>query len=221
MGRRQKTLGSGFSLISGIMAGRRVAVIRSDAGRTRLMRATDALLTVHRPKWLIAAGFAVGIDGQARRGELIVATDLVNDRDEVQNTDSANTVAATLLENVKSGRLVSIAALPRTAGEKRQLVPRSGAVAADQYSWSLARMASQHSVPFLAIRVLIDDAAQDAEPESRAVYHPSTSYRFGGVVGAFMSGRGHVSKIWNMRSTAKRHADRLADFLARLIPTLR
>src|SRR5262245_32600210 len=79
MGRRQKTIGNGFTLVSGIMSRQRVAVVRSDAGRSKLANAAEALLTVHQPKWLIAAGFGVGIDGRLKRGELIVATELVND----------------------------------------------------------------------------------------------------------------------------------------------
>jgi hypothetical protein len=35
-----------------------------------------------------------------------------------------------------------------------------------------------------------------------------------------MSGSGHVGKVWRIRSAAKRHADRLAEFLAQLIPIL-
>jgi adenosylhomocysteine nucleosidase len=220
MGRRQKTIGSGFTVVSGIMSGRRVAVVRSDAGRSKLAKAADALLTVHRPKWLIAAGFGVGIDGQAKRGELIVAIELVNDHDQVQSTSAGSIAATALAKDARAGRLISIAALPRPAADKRLLAQRSGAIAADQDSWSLARVAFEHGVPFLSVRVLIDDASQNAEPESSAVYHPSTSYRFGGIVGAFMSGKGHVGKVWKIRSTAKRHADRLADFLGQLMPLL-
>jgi hypothetical protein len=81
-------------------------------------------------------------------------------------------------------------------------------------------MSAERGVRVLSVRVLVDDAAGDAEPESRAVYHPSVTYRAGGVLGALMSGASHVGKIWRIRSAAKRHADRLAEFLVHLMPTL-
>src|SRR5437667_202652 len=81
LGRRQKTIGDGFTVVSGWTGKRRVAVVRSDAGRKRLLAATDALLSVHRPKWLIAAGFAVGLDDALKRGSVVVASELVNEED--------------------------------------------------------------------------------------------------------------------------------------------
>jgi nucleoside phosphorylase len=220
VGRAAKTIGSGFSVVSGIMGGRRAAIVRSDAGRAKLANATHALLTVHRPAWLIAAGFAIGLDLSLKRGELVVATELVNDQNATCVTQSIAQVAATIQPGVRAGRLLSISPLPRRRQDKQELASQFGAIAADQHSWSLATIAIEHDVPFLAVRVLVDDGSHDAEPESRAVFHPSGSYRLGGMVGAFMSGKGHVGKIWKIRSVAQRHADHLAQFLTRLIPIL-
>ena len=132
MGRRQKTIGSGFTLVSGIMSGRRVAVVLSDAGRAKLANAADALLTVHHPKWLIGAGFAVGIDAHAKRGELIVPSELVNDSNQIQKTYAGCGAATALAKDVKTGRLVSVSSLPRSAKDKRTLANKFGAMAADQ-----------------------------------------------------------------------------------------
>jgi nucleoside phosphorylase len=217
IGQRRKTIGGGFSVVTGVMSGKRVAVVRSDAGRSKLAVATDALLAVHRPKWLIAAGFAVGIGDQVKRGEIVVATELVHDRAEVAMPEIAKRAAS---RDARAGRLVSVSPLPRTAEQKRQLASKTGAIAADRGSWSIAAVANDYGVPFLSIRVLIDDSAGNAEPESRAVYHPSSSYRMGGLVGALMSGSGHAGKVWKIRSAAKSHAERLAQFLGQVIPML-
>jgi hypothetical protein len=144
----------------------------------------------------------------------------VNEEGQVQTTDAGMTVAVKLVEGVVGGRLASVATLPRTVTAKRELRAKTGAIAADQHSWSLARVSCERGVRVLPVRVLVDDAARDADPESRAVYHPSATYRAGGVVGALISGAGHVGRIWQIRSAAKRHAERLADFLVHLMPTL-
>ena len=220
LSRRLKTIASGFTVERGVISGRRVAVVRSDAGRNRLVAAADSLLSVHRPKWLIAAGFAVGIGDGMKRGDLIVASELIGDSDERKKTAVELMVANKLFQDVKTDGVISIAKVPRSAREKRALFVKTGAVAADQHAWSLAKLSAEAGVRFLATLVLVDDASGDAEPESRAVFHPSASYRAGGVVGAFMSGSGRVGKIWKIRAAAKRHAERLAEFLVRLVPTL-
>jgi nucleoside phosphorylase len=220
MGSRQKTIGSSFSVVCGILGGRRTAVVRSDAGRKQLMVAVDALISVHRPKWLIAAGFGVGIDGTLKRGVIVVGTELVNDEGDIEKLEGVALAVAQRIQGATAGRIVSTKSVPRSAASKRELHTKSGAIAADQHSWTMARMCAERGTRIVPIRVLVDDAAHDAEPESRAVFHPSATYRAGGLVGALMSGSGHVGKIWKIKSRAKQHADRLAEFLTYVVPTL-
>jgi adenosylhomocysteine nucleosidase len=220
LGGRQKTIGNGFTIVTGWCSQRRVAVLRSDVGRKRLLSAADAMLAVHRPNWLISAGFAVGIDECLKRGDFVAATELVDEDNTIVPTDLQRTVLATAARGLVPGRIVSISPLPRAAAEKCALKKHSRAIAADAHSWSLAKISADHGVRYVPIRIVVDAATTNAEPESRAVYHPSATFRAGGVVGAFMSGSGRVGKIWKMRATAKQHAERLALFVARVIPTL-
>jgi nucleoside phosphorylase len=218
--RHKKTIGSGFTITCGTLSSRPVAVVRSEPGRKRIAAAADAVLHVHRPRCLIAAGFAIGLDATLRRGDVLVASEIVNDAGDREPISDTAVAVATRVAGANIGRLVSVSSLPRTVSAKRELLAKTVAVAADQQSMTLARISSERGVRFLAVRVLVDDATRDAAPESRAVYHPSASFRAGGVVGALMSGSGHVSRIWKIRAEAKRHANRLAEFLARLVPSL-
>jgi hypothetical protein len=115
---------------------------------------------------------------------------------------------------------VSIARWPHSIAEKHDLRARTGAVAADSQSFSLARICAEQQTKFLAIRVLADDGSRDADPELLAVYHPSAKFRWGAAVGALLHGAGRATKVWKLRSTAKRHAERLADFLVQVLPRL-
>ncbi len=220
LGGRQKTIGSVFSVVRGTISRRRVAVVRSDAGRSRVAVAADALLTVHQPRWLIAAGFAVGVIDDVQRGQIVVAREVTNVDGEIFPADTKSAGAVDLAPNIKFGRLVSVPTAPRTVAEKRQLFAMTAAIAADQHSLALAKLCGERGVRFLSIRVLVDDATADAEPESKSVFHPSASYRAGGIVGAFLSGSGRAERVWKIRAAASRHATRLAEFLARLVPTL-
>lgn len=217
---RRKTIGNRFVLVEGVVAERRVAVAWTDAPTKRLSDAADALLFTHKPRWLVAAGFAVGLDDAARTGDIVLASEVADEAGNCLNVGIRLATDDAGAPGTHAIRLVSTARWPHSIAEKHELHVRTGAVAADSQSFSLARICAEQQTKFLAIRVLADDCSRDAAPELLAVYHPSAKFRWGAAVGALLRGTGRATKVWKLRSAAKRHAERLADYIVQVLPRL-
>ena len=209
---RRRTRGHEFEIVQGSWSGRRAAVVRCPRTRAKLASAVEATLAVHQPRVVIAAGFATGLDAGFKKGEIVVASTCTN-LEEQFTTDTLQRNAVSLPDGVHQGRIVSMPKLPRKAIAKRQLGEQAAAIAVDLQSFTIARICHEHEKSFSSIRVLSDDAAQDADPESLAVYHPSFSFRAGGLIGAWMQGVDRAGRVVTIRSSAKQWAEKLAQVL--------
>ena len=217
---RRKTVGNRFVLVEGSVASRRLVVAWTDGLTKRLTVAADAVLFTHKPRWLVAAGFAVGLSDAARIGDIVLASELVDKAGNCLNVGIRLAPEDAAAPGTHAARLVSVARWPHSIADKHDLHVRTGAVAADSQSFSLAKICAEQQTKFLAIRVLADDGSRDADPELLAVYHPSVKFRWGAAVGALLRGTGRATKVWKLRSAAKRHAERLADFIVQVLPRL-
>ncbi len=217
---RRSTAAHRFELEEGSLGGLRVGVVRTGTTAGRLRAAAEALAFVHRPRWVIAAGFAVALSDRVRRGDILLATELVNAEGRRLSIDLRLPAGTSGSPPVCSGTLVSVRPWPRRSREKRALGERTAALAADLQSFALADFCAENKIRFLAVRVITEDLASDTGPESLAIYNPSRSYRTGAALGAFLSGAGRTSRIWKLRGAAKHQADRLAAVLADLVPRL-
>lgn len=130
---------------------------------------------------LMSFGYAGAIRHDLRCGTVIVADEVRTEAGSVFATDPAwrRQLAAALGEHnrVKVGSLLSLKAVATSPEEKRRLAESSGAVAVDMESAAVAKVASLHGLPFIAIRAIVDEAhhcvpaaaaaAVDAEGRSR------------------------------------------------------
>jgi nucleoside phosphorylase len=217
---QRKTVGNRFHIVEGDAAGKRLAVLRTEPSPKRLAEAVDALLFVHRPRWVVAAGFAIGIDPTLLKGRLVIADELADESGRVLKINLRAAPEERTAGEFAFGRLVSLRSPPRSKLRKSALRERTGAIATDRVTFTIAEMCRREKTRLLAVRVLIDDATGDIAPGTRAVLHPSASFRAGGWVGAFLGGSGKTARLMKMRHEARRHAERLADLLMTLVATL-
>ncbi len=70
--------GGGFVIREGGLNGRRVVLIRSEAGPQNAARATEILIAGHHPGRVVSAGLAGGLSPELKRNDIIVADRLLS-----------------------------------------------------------------------------------------------------------------------------------------------
>ena len=70
------TRGDGFFARQGRRGNREIVLVESGAGEDRAARAAHALIDAYRPRLVVSAGFAGGLDPRVPRQDLVVATAL-------------------------------------------------------------------------------------------------------------------------------------------------
>lgn len=144
----------------------------------------------HHPGIAISCGLAGALSGTLRTGDLVLATAVRDDTGDVIAADPG-LVAAALARlagtGAVTGELVSTSAVATTCADKRALA-RTGAIAVDLETWTVARAAARAGIPWLALRVVLDPLDLDlpafvAEPRASYVA-PALRYALRGPRGA-------------------------------------
>lgn len=135
------------------IAGQRVRVVHCGVGPEAAARAVAKLLTAHRPRMVIATGFAGALDPTLTLGALVLG---------------ANVSAPALLERaqqsaVRVGVLTSVALPVDSPAAKRALAAVTGATAVDMETAAISAACVRAGVPLLAVRA-ISDLASDPLP---------------------------------------------------------
>jgi nucleoside phosphorylase len=111
---------------------------------------------------LISCGSAVGLNPELKSGALCMPDALVNGNGQIYSCDQIlREQVFNFLANVKicaKGNLFHTPNVLKTSKEKLSLYENFGAIAADMESFFIAREACQLQIPFLALRVILDEA---------------------------------------------------------------
>ncbi len=211
------TKGDGFVARQGLLAERNVVVIRSGAGRTHAARATQALIRGHRPDWVISAGFAGGLTPAVRRGDIVMAGEILDISGRKLEID----LQAEQEPGVHVGRMLTVDKIVRLPADKAALGQKHGAIAVDMESWAVGEVCRQDKVRFLAVRV-ISDAMNDELPEDldNLIKPQSAAGRFGAVAGTLFRRPSSIKDMLRLQEDALVATDRMAKFLAELVPLL-
>jgi len=213
------TKGDGFVLRQGLLAERNVVLIRAGAGRVAAARATQALIGGHRPEWVISAGFAGGLQPALRRGDIVMANEVldISSRRLALDLQAASDPRAGL----HVGRLLTVDQIIREPAEKAALGQTHQALAVDMESWAVGEVCRQDKVRFMAIRV-ISDSVEDALPADlgRLMAPKSTAGRVGAVAGTLFRRPSSIKDMLRLREEALIASDRLAKFLANVVQQL-
>ncbi|MEA3213781.1 MAG: adenosylhomocysteine nucleosidase [Chthoniobacter sp.] len=147
-----------MEFLRGKLGAQEVIVAHTGVGLDAARRKAEALLGAVRPRMLVAAGFAGGLDPRLAVGDLAVAT---------------NFSAPALLERARAigagaagffeGPLVTSPRPIESAADKAQLALASGALAVDMETSALAAACLSAGIPLLAVRA-ISDAVGDPLP---------------------------------------------------------
>ncbi len=206
------------SIIEGELSGKLVVVILAGPGRAAARKGANLLLAGHKPRWMLSAGFAGALDPSLKRDEILFGTEVV-DPEGVSMTIPVGSPDDDGL-GIRSGRIVTVDQIVRTAVEKAALRERTGADVVDMETSAVATVCRDRDVRFVAIRVVSDEASFDLPPEIAAILGRSGSYRVGAALHAIWKRPSSLKDLLLLRERAMSAADRLARVIPGILQTL-
>lgn len=186
---------AGLVFREGQVAGRRVAWCVGGVGAEPAARAARLLIDGHRPRLLVSAGFAGGLDPELRRGALVRPTRAV---------DASGACPRTLVApgaEAAAGSLTicTMHAIVRTPADKQALATRTGAALVDMETHAVAGVAAATHIPCAAVRVISDAAGDTLPREVAALTAPQSSFRrLGTVLGGFVRRPTVAADLWRL-----------------------
>lgn len=215
----RKYSGPRHTVIEGECGGKLLALIVTGLGREAARRGAGLLLDGHRPRLLISAGFAGALDPGLPRNTIVVP-EAVLDLDGNHYPIAVQPEIGELGPRVRTGRLLTVDQIIRTAVEKAELRERHNADLIDMETSAVAALCAERAVPFQSIRVISDEADKDLPPEIATLLTKSGSYRVGAALRAIWKRPSRVKDFWNLNEQAHEAADRLADYVAKAVEGL-
>lgn len=136
-------------------------VAYSGTGPENARLAAELLINQGAEK-LISWGCAAALDTMLQPGNLVLATQLIDEDQALLATDSQwfKSTQQKLQQHltIQSGGLAESKTLVVSCNEKSQLHEKTGAIAVDMESIAVAKVAMHYQLPFLAIRAIADPA---------------------------------------------------------------
>lgn len=218
--RRLRThLQGGDGRVHGEWRGRRVRLQEAGPGPTRAAREARRMLDAVRPRLIVCAGLAGGLDPALRRGDVVVAERVVDAHGECSLSCDAQAVEVASLLGAKRAPLLTMPKVVCSVDEKRALSGRAGMV--DMESLAVARVADEQGVPFVAIRVISDAADEGFPVDMNRYFDAHGDIRRGALAFAALRRPGGLRFLLGLRATTMRASVTLASFLERMLDSIR
>jgi adenosylhomocysteine nucleosidase len=150
-----------------------VLVVVTGVGEERMAAALEWLLHApeldgvpYRPKVVLSAGYSGALQDSFRIGDIILATEVADLAGNIWPTTWPEALPAEQWRPpLHRGRLLTVAGLIATAAEKQRLAQEYSAVAVDMETAVVARLCSQHGVPFGCVRAISDEMHAELSPQ--------------------------------------------------------
>jgi adenosylhomocysteine nucleosidase len=212
-----KTEGAGFVAREGGLAGKRIVLIESGAGRAQAARAAEALILGHRPQWIISAGFAGALDERLKQGDILVA-DSVADLAGRHLTIDFKMASG---PHLHVGRLLTVNDVVGEPSEKLLLGKQHAALGVDMETMAVAEVCSREKIRLLSVRVIIDEVNRALPRDiDLLVKKKTTAGRLGAAAGAIVRRPSSVKDMWQLKEDALVASERLAKFLVGIVSQL-
>ena len=200
-------------VIEGEHGGKIVAVAVSGPGRAAARRATEVLFSGHRPRLIIAAGFAGALNPSFSRNDLVLPEEIIDREGGRHPVDVPISLGATIRH--ARGRLLTVDHVVLSAAQKAELRETYTADSVDMESSAVAAICSEKAVRFLSIRVISDDAQTDLPREIASVVAAhSGTYRVGAALRAVWQRPSSIKDFWGLYEHAIEAAGRLGKFVS-------
>jgi adenosylhomocysteine nucleosidase len=212
--------GHGFAAHEGGLKGRRVVIVRSGAGQTRVARATELLIDGHQPQVVISAGFAGALCPTLKRHDIIFANEVSDLKGQKISLNQADRIFqhSAAWPGLHVGKLLTLDHVVRRPSEKQALFQQHQALAVDMETFAVAEVCRHRDVPFCAVRIILD-AAEDQLPPyiERLLRQESKAARLGAALALLWRRPASLKDLWALKENALMASDKLAKFLEKLM----
>jgi adenosylhomocysteine nucleosidase len=206
----------------GEMGGMGVVVVQTGAGMEAAGSVTADVIRVHRPAWVISAGFAGALSAELRRGHFLIAdrvTDAAGSQLEIGLRIDREVMQSH--RHLHVGRLLSLDKLLRMPEDRLRLGRQHAALAYDMETLAVARACSQRKVRFISARIITDTVEDRLPIELERMVSPgSWALKLGTATGALFKRPSTVKDWWSYQQRGLEASDRLAKFLVGVLPQL-
>lgn len=203
-----------------------VLLMQSGMGRENAERALNLLLARAHIGPLLSIGFAGGLAESLDCGQVVLCSSF---RCEQDSGAPAYDADARLLRRAQeavgseptfqTGRCLTVARPLAGPALRRQAAQAFEADVADMESYWLARLAARHNIPFLGVRAVTDTGHLELAPFDRCV-EPDGRIAVGALVSALLRRPWQVTRGLALLQRITRAGEALANFVARLLPSL-
>lgn len=207
---------------TGFLGGKGIVIGISGVGSRAATQATEDLITMYRPSWVLAAGFATSLCEEVRRGHFVMPQTVVDSDGRVLSVGFQLAAQSTEpMQGVHCQRLLSVDGLIDSTESKRRLADQHEAVAGDMETAAIAACCQRLQTRFLAARI-VTDGFDECLPDGldTLARQKSLSGKLGVAAGAMFNRPGSIKNLWKLKQDAFQAADRLSGFLAGVIAQL-
>lgn len=212
--RRVESAGLWFS--EGLVHGRPIAWVVSGAGLDRATRACQLLIAGHRPRLVIAAGFAGGLTADVVRGSLVRPT-----RAERAGRQPIDLAHGDSPSPARPLGIVTVDEVVCSAAAKSTLARDAAADLVDMETWGVAAEAQAAGLPCECLRVVSDACGEELPPEISDLTAARSPWRRLGAALRTVGRRPSAAiDLWQLWERAVIDSRTLADALERRIAEL-
>lgn len=197
------TTGNGFTYRHGKLGGSNVVVIESGIGSEKASISTESLIEVFRPRRILSAGFAGGLDISLSRNTIVQAGRLI------RHTDNKKLI----LSEEHPATLLTVDKAIATSEEKKRLRHEFSAEIVDMETFAIAEVCMSKNVPIHSLRIIFDDANETLPQDVLRLcgqLEKSTSQLVGSLVGTLFRRPSSVFDLANLKERAIVASDKLA-----------
>jgi adenosylhomocysteine nucleosidase len=170
---------------------------------------------------LMSFGLAGGLDPALPAGSMVFPSEVISrdGRGSPISMDWRDRLSAAVhgLGPVCTGRLLTSARALDSVADKAAAFRDTGAVAVDMESLAIAQVAAAHHLPFVAVRVIVDTAA-DALPHAVVTASADGEVRILRLLGAIALAPGELGALIRLAGRYRTATRRLADVARAALP---
>jgi adenosylhomocysteine nucleosidase len=182
-------------------------VLLTGIGPGRAQKAIRQALAAAKPRLVISAGFAGGLNPALSPGTVLFEAD-----------EAGGLGPKLLAAGARPGRFHTYPSVVVTAAQKQALWRSTGADAVEMESGPLRAICREHGVASATVRVIFDPAGETLPLDLNLLLAPDQKLRYARIMLWWLRSPGQIVELLRFRRRSVAAAAALAEVLARVIP---